>query len=120
MPGIGDYSTSEQDTGFTWIDGAKIYRKVFSGTITNAAGDRTTKTLWSSSPIDKIVSQGGWVQYGASGANGQNVVPMGEGANEYREVYLQKDSNNLNFALLATEAISNRKYELWVEYTRRS
>ena len=27
MPAIGDYSTSEQDTGFTWIDGKHIYKK---------------------------------------------------------------------------------------------
>ena len=26
------FSTSEQDTGYTWIDGRKIYRKVFTGT----------------------------------------------------------------------------------------
>lgn len=27
VPAIGDYSTSEQDTGFTWIDGKHIYKK---------------------------------------------------------------------------------------------
>lgn len=27
MPGIGNYSTSEQDTGFTWVDGSTIYKK---------------------------------------------------------------------------------------------
>lgn len=26
------FSTSEQDTGYTWVDGRKIYRKVFTGT----------------------------------------------------------------------------------------
>ena len=30
MPAIGDYSTSEQDTGFTWIDGSAIYKKTIN------------------------------------------------------------------------------------------
>lgn len=33
----GDYSTSEQDTGYTWIDGKAIYKKTVSfGTLPNA------------------------------------------------------------------------------------
>lgn len=29
-PGLNSYSTSEQDTGLTWIDDTKIYKKTFS------------------------------------------------------------------------------------------
>lgn len=37
VPGIGDYSTSEQDTGFTWVDGKTIYKKtIYLGTLPNA------------------------------------------------------------------------------------
>lgn len=33
---IGDYSTSEQDTGFTWIDGKHIYKKtIYIGSLLN-------------------------------------------------------------------------------------
>lgn len=37
VPAIGDYSTSEQDTGFTWIDGKTIYKKTINfGTLPNS------------------------------------------------------------------------------------
>lgn len=29
-PGLSSYSTSEQDTGVTWIDGKKIYKKTIN------------------------------------------------------------------------------------------
>jgi len=36
VPAIGDYSTSEQDTGFTWIDGKHIYKKtIYIGSLLN-------------------------------------------------------------------------------------
>ena len=38
MPAIGDYSTSEQNTGFTWIDGNAIYKKtIHFGALPNGA-----------------------------------------------------------------------------------
>ena len=37
------YSTEEQDTGLTWIDGKKIYQKTFSKT--NIAGTESNTTL---------------------------------------------------------------------------
>lgn len=37
-PSIGDYSPSEQNTGFTWIDGKPIYKKsVFFGPLPNTS-----------------------------------------------------------------------------------
>lgn len=33
---VNDYSTTEQDTGKTWIDGKKIYRKVIQETISTS------------------------------------------------------------------------------------
>ena len=33
---IGDYSTSEVDTGYHWIDGKKIYKKTFVVSIPNS------------------------------------------------------------------------------------
>lgn len=36
----GDYSTSEVNTGFKWIDGKLIYKRTFTGTITVAANTR--------------------------------------------------------------------------------
>lgn len=37
-PGLSSYSTSEQDTGLTWIDGKEIYSKTVSlGNLPNAS-----------------------------------------------------------------------------------
>lgn len=37
-PGLSSYSTSEQDTGITWIDGKKIYKKTINfGSLPNNA-----------------------------------------------------------------------------------
>lgn len=43
MPAIGDYSTSEQDTGFTWIDGKTIYKKTLH--ITDLPGTNASKEI---------------------------------------------------------------------------
>lgn len=39
------YSTTEQDTGMTWIDGKPIYRKVYSWTTSSTSGTNTTQNL---------------------------------------------------------------------------
>lgn len=39
--GFGNYSTSEVDTGFTWIDGSHIYKKTITHTTGIAAGANT-------------------------------------------------------------------------------
>ncbi len=46
------YSTEEQDTGLTWIDGKKIYQKTFSKT--NIAGEETQTILGSIGPVNLI------------------------------------------------------------------
>lgn len=54
------YSTTEQDTGKTWIDGKKIYRKVFKGETTTynetVAGRRLFNVGFSIPDAGEIVS----------------------------------------------------------------
>lgn len=108
------YSTTEQVIG-QWIDGKPIYRRVFTGTITNSANVRVQVSLWNNSPINKIVSIGGWMRYSTAGVN---AFPQSEGGGEYRIAYVQSDSHNLMLAVLSASAYGNRPYEIWVEYTK--
>lgn len=50
---IGTYSTSETNTGKTWIDGKPIYRKVLTFTTGSSAGDMSVNI--GESNIDKVV-----------------------------------------------------------------
>lgn len=53
----GDYSTSEVDTGFKWVDGKVIYKRTFTGTITQGAGGRNSVTL---TTVDKVLKYDGY------------------------------------------------------------
>ena len=54
MPAIGDYSTSEQDTGFTWIDGKHIYKKTVNfGALPNATAKAVNTNI---SNMDYLIS----------------------------------------------------------------
>lgn len=54
------YTTAEQDTGMTWIDGKKIYRKSCSFTgLTTPANTRTSFSLISVSDVEYMIDCGG-------------------------------------------------------------
>ena len=54
VPAIGDYSTSEQDTGFTWIDGKHIYKKTVNfGALPNATAKAVNTNI---SNMDYLIS----------------------------------------------------------------
>lgn len=55
----GNYSTSEVNTGFTWIDGKPIYKRTFTGTHTT----NTSLILIASSGIDSLVDSTGWTTF---------------------------------------------------------
>ena len=55
---FGNYSTTEQDTGFTWIDGSKIYKKTIScGTLPN---NNTKDTAHNISNLAEVIKLEGW------------------------------------------------------------
>lgn len=79
--GSGDpgYSTSEIDTGKTWINGKKIYRKVLTST-TPATGNETypsntnNETIYIGSTCNTILNISGYIQY-ANNVSGMINVP---------------------------------------------
>ena len=55
---FGNYSTTEQDTGFTWVDGSKIYKKTVScGILPNNA---TKDTPHGISNLSNVLDLNGW------------------------------------------------------------
>ena len=63
---FGNYSTSEVDTGFTWIDGKKIYKKTVSvGPLPNATQKTVSHNI---SNMDKCIKIDGWSYESVSGS----------------------------------------------------
>lgn len=65
VPGISSYSTSEVDTGFTWIDGKHIYKKTINfGTLPN----NTTKNVAHGiTNIGNVIKIEGWTYASSQG-----------------------------------------------------
>lgn len=61
----GNYSTSEADTGFKWIDGKTIYKKTFTGTLTASASVRLITTISSFPSVETMVKAEGWFNGGS-------------------------------------------------------
>ena len=67
------YSTTEQDTGMTWIDGKKIYQKTLSFTMPTTSADATETTVY----IDMGVQVAEYILIRGTytNDNGQHVFP---------------------------------------------
>ncbi len=58
MVAIGDYSTSEVDTGYKWIDGKPIYKKTVSfGSLPNSTSKSVAHGI---SGISNVIEFKGW------------------------------------------------------------
>ena len=110
------YSTNEVDTGKTWIDGKPIYRRVFTGTITAAAGVRTLTSLMGG--VSAVINTGGYVN---SGGSTYTNYPLGflqlDGYNEYVNIAHNHVGNLLLISNVAI-ARTNAPYQVWAEYTK--
>ena len=58
LAGVGDYSTSEVDTGYKWTDGKAIYKRTFTGSFSGTAGTRSTISFAVSGLTNFIHSEG--------------------------------------------------------------
>lgn len=111
------YSTSEVDTGKTWIDGKKIYRRVITDTAPSASteGTSVTKYVVLSSNID-VVTKFECILNGADFYASAPVTPSGafkSGLTPYYETSGHR-------IVLRNSAISynNRPLTVTIEYTK--
>ena len=99
-PGIGNYSTSEVDTGFTWVDGKSIYKKTIS---IGALPNNTTKNVAHGiTSIDKIIN---WTGASTNTLNNQ-VILLPSPANATFTVVV----NNTNIVITTTSDRSGYSY----------
>lgn len=109
------YSTTEQDTGKTWIDGKPIYRKVITKDVVVTSASQTSYVIAdiSSLNIDSLVNLHGTVQ-DASGF--MTKVPYVYGTAQQANVYIA--SNNLTTAILGWIVNNTYKFKFVLEYTK--
>lgn len=119
------YSTAETDTGKVWIDGKKIYRKVFYETLTVPSGGSATFDYQSFLPstINDIISATGfykqgtrnWVpfpRYSASSSSTQSLFFF---------IYYGAESfpdGSLRIVLNSTDSVGDSKAIIVFEYTK--
>lgn len=121
---VDSYSTSEVDTGKTWIDGKKIYRKVISDTLGTTNGTWKDISLFSTNYVDKILSIVGTFNY----TNGAfNSIPFfrGTDANYSNREYVlcNYNINTGNFGIVAYHPtnyslMSGQPFQVVIEYTK--
>jgi hypothetical protein len=111
------YSTTEIDTGKTWIDGKPIYKRVFSGNITQAANTNNVVTLVASGIESIVLSEG----YFVAGLN----IKMKVGGSYYNPVTpddyrsaVYTDTNALKLGTYSSLVRNNSAYAISVEYTK--
>lgn len=68
---VGDYSTSEADTGFKWIDGKAIYKKTVSLSVSASSGEQIF-----TDPIPSVATQIIRVEGGLSVTAGSDYYPL--------------------------------------------
>jgi hypothetical protein len=106
------FSLTEKLTGEIWIDGQSIYRRVFTGTITAAAGSRHVVSL--TTGVSRIIRLGGWAM-----SDRGTVVPVIVGdSNNYPFSYVRLVEGELSFQSCYDNARTDDPYEIWVEYTK--
>lgn len=121
---LSDYSTTEQATGSTWVDGKPIYRKCYTGTITITANTRVNVDLEANTSIENIISLGGYMGYSSGDPKGRNSIPSSECntsgvMTNYSMVYLVADSNTLRLTRFSSTDRGSQPYAIWVEYTKQ-
>jgi len=117
------YTTEEQVVG-KWINGKTIYRKCYTGTITITANTRVNVDLEANSPIEDIISVGGYMGYSAGTPKGRNSIPSAESntsgvMTNFITVYLMADSNTLRLTRFSSSDRGAQPYGVWVEYTKQ-
>lgn len=116
VPGIGDYSTSEQDTGFTWVDGKHIYKKTLANISITYSDSTTISIEHNISSLDKIIKMGG----SAKATNGQWwAIPAALDQNGLNTTNVRASDTYL-YLNFKTNALANGIAYITLYYTKSS
>lgn len=118
----GVYSTSEVDTGKTWIDGKKIYRKTIVADLTVPSDGEAFTTMGSiPSTFETIIGATGFCKQGTA-----NWVPFPRtsisGENQQSLFYFVRtaaqDRGSITLVVKSTDCAGSAKFILTLEYTK--
>ena len=113
VPAIGDYSTSEQDTGFTWVDGKHIYKKTINfGALPNQTAKKVSTGV---SNIEKVINITGY----AMSSTQVQPLPFASSGNWAIEVNYDRNANTINVVTAADRTSSTECY-ITLYYTKSS
>ena len=108
---LQSYSTNEVDTGKTWINGEKIYRKCYSGT----AGSNAAVVVDTLTSIDRIISYSG---FSTSAYDWSWSIPNAQSG---YEIALRMTTNSKELQLkFGVNYGTTDKWNLILEYTKTS
>lgn len=114
----GNYSTSEVNTGFTYTGGQDIYKRTFTGTITQAAGSRNTMTLIASG-VTNIIKSEGWISDAANATSPVgNAWTNAAGADYLKSGVVKSSTGSLLLYTWLDGARTNAPYQVTVYYTK--
>ena len=115
---FGNYSTTEVDTGFKWIDGKAIYKRTFTGVITIAANSRASTSL--ASGIANVLRYEGEV-YEVSGGT-RMILPSQwiniTNSNQGSGYVILDSSGNVSLLTLMPSGRTNAPYAVTLYYTK--
>lgn len=111
---FGNYSTTEADTGFKWIDGKAIYKRTFTGTITAAAGLNTNTVIATIPGLTNVIRQDGYFYIGVGTVN--QVIPSAD-KNE-RWAGVSRSGLDVRLATQTDQSRSNAPYAVTIWYTK--
>lgn len=115
-----DYSTDEVFTGQYWIDGKKIYRKVFTGTTPSTiAADQVVVVSTGITTIRDIINLRTCLDWN-NGTNSGTVFDgwlTNDSFNNRLRVLFNREANNITLNMSGSH-FASQNYRIIVEYTK--
>lgn len=118
-PGIGNYSTSEVDTGFTWIDGSSIFKKTVNfGALPNNTSkfvDVSMPTVFTVIKVEAVATNSSGSAHmidGIYGSASDNVI--------FENLFFQVDSGAMRIACSTSRDRSSFNGYVTIYYIKSS
>lgn len=116
---FGNYSTSEVNTGFTWVNGKPVYKRTITGNVTASAGTRDVTVRSDITGIEAVVDASGYFQYSTG-----NTFPYGgtqtdsTGGTVSKAIGLLVSSASISVLTISDVARTSQPYYLTLFYTK--
>ena len=117
---VDDYSTDEVDTGKTWIDGKKIYRKVYHNSNYSQSASQTKDVSFSLPNLETITYTYGTIKVSGGTCNLLMSVWANANGTEYSTGYGAITSSGFKITTGSGNPINSANIYIVFEYTKTS